>query len=142
SEIRFKLFRFVLLSCCSIFKDHFSQPLSRADLSIIPHLIRFVNTFFKSFSGFFKKFCSQLVRCGLSLPSALAVSLYIILQIKSFVKHFFQKNLYFFLFVQNYHLLQISSPKTGKKSIKATHSKSNASYRRFFAPYQKELAKS
>ncbi|MBO5294349.1 MAG: hypothetical protein J6B71_03790, partial [Clostridia bacterium] len=100
----FQAFRFVLLSCCSIFKDHFSQPLSRADLPIIPHLIRFVNTFFKIFLGFFKKFCSPLVRCGLSLPSALAVSLYILPLFFLLVKNFFDFFLIFLTFcrfVQN-----------------------------------------
>ena len=87
----FQAFRFVLLSCCSIFKDHFGQPLSRADLSIIPHLIRFVNTFFKSFSGFFKVFCEYFV------GSSFWVSFNILPLFKEIVKHFFQFSSFLYL---------------------------------------------
>ena len=45
---------FVLLSCCSIFKDHF-RPRFRGDLVIIPHPNRFVKPFSKSFLSFFQR---------------------------------------------------------------------------------------
>ena len=44
---------FVLLSCCSIFKDHVCLR-SCGDLNSIPHPLPFVNTFFKTFSSFFR----------------------------------------------------------------------------------------
>ena len=56
---------FVLLSCCSIFKDHF-RPRFRGDLVIIPHPNRFVKPISKSFFIFFSKITPH--KCSILHP--------------------------------------------------------------------------
>ena len=67
---------FVLLSCCSIFKDHSVSAL-RGDLVIIPHPFRLVNPFFKSFFNFFQGFFT-IPLWSLALRSCGQLAYYII----------------------------------------------------------------
>ena len=104
SEIRFKLFA-LYFSLVVQFSKIISVSRSRVPTFLLYHISSALSIpFLKSFLGFFKKFWSQLVRCGLSLPSALAVSLYILPLFFLLVKNFFDFFLIFLTFcrfVQN-----------------------------------------
>jgi len=142
SEIRFKLFRFVLLSCCSIFKDHSPARLLRVDLPIIPHRLRLVNTFFKTFFGFLKVFLSRLVRSGFLAPHASAVSLYILSYFPLFVNSFFHFSFIFLRFVKIRHLLQTNKEKNRQKDGKTeTHEDSTLFEGRFLTFGEKSRIK-
>ncbi|MBE6602692.1 MAG: hypothetical protein E7637_09375, partial [Ruminococcaceae bacterium] len=71
---------FVLLSCCSIFKDHFATALAATLLLYHIHSALSI-PFAKVFSNFFKEFFLDLSYVG-------AVSLYIVPPMSFFVKHF------------------------------------------------------
>ena len=82
-------------SCCSIFNDRFAA-LFRDSLTIISHLFRFVNTFFKTFlknfRGFFKvmKFATSARFWGWAI---------ILSQYWFFVKRFLKIFLFLYIFV-------------------------------------------
>ena len=91
SEIRFKLVRFVLLSCCSIFKDQFAVALASTFL-LYHFVIRLSIPFWKVFSSFFNFFNSKRLVLQRPLRGPLLrfrVSLHILSLSALFVKSFF-----------------------------------------------------
>ena len=108
SEIRFKLFCFVLLSCCSIFKDHFRHRFCGSS-NIIPLSNAFVKPFLKSFFNFF-----QVFSFAFAVTVLLADSLNIIPLLFPFVNTFFQ----FFINLELFTTFIWQNPRHYKKMHK------------------------
>ena len=79
---------FVLLSCCSIFKDHFPAPAIAATLLLYHFLPRLSIPFSKVFSPFFKVF--SRVKLSRYPPPSFVDSLHILPLLFRFVKLFFR----------------------------------------------------